>query len=537
VSKNLSTAREYLRVSDDRGGRSKSTPEQHAENVEAVADRGWTLIEPFYEDQGISASEFSLVQRPAYKQMAADLKAGRFGADVLVVWEVSRGSRQVDEWSPLLKLLADNHVLLYVSFNDKLYNPRDPGDAADVLSLAVEAQKESARTSARITRHTRSTAKKGKPHGKRLYGYDRIYDEVTRELKEVVFNQPEAEVIRRAGREVLEGKTFYSIAQAFNAEGIPPRRPSFKDHRRGLGWTSVAIRQMLEMKSYGGIRKHENLKGDIKAEYEAVWPAMFDEVTWRRLQEELARRKTTDPQGQRVRPNEHWEPKHLLAGIAVCGECGAIMRVGKQNEGRRKPLLGKNGKQLTWTRTLRGQEVVQKRWEPSRSYSTYVCVGAPGRTGFHVAVKETLLDEAIEAAVVARLSRPDVLAVLGTRDEGLDARRAELLEQIEAKKRYLADFAREAMEKGVPGLLIDQELMVRPQINALEAEVEALVRTDPMVLDLVRSNDVAGQWAQLDLAAKRRILKAVVTPVISKLDPAKRGQRGLDFERISLRWH
>lgn len=535
--KNIATAREYLRVSRDQSGRAKSPAQQHKENVRAVAARGWELVDDPYKDNDRSASRYARKQREDYSRMIDDLRRGDFKADVLVLWELSRGSRRVSEWTLLLDALADAGVKVYSTNNDKLFDPGKDGDYDDLLAAALDSQRESTKTSARIRRDVRASAAEGRPHGKKLYGYDRRYDEHTRELVEVVFNEKEAAVVREAGERVLAGETFYAIAKSLNERGVAPRRASFKDHRAGLGWTSVAIRQMLEMESYGGIRKHQSKRQGIDDRHDAIWPAMFDELTWRRLQDELSRRRTTDSNGNAIRPREQWDPKHLLTGIAVCGECGSIMRVGYQNAGRRKPLLGPDGEQLTWTRVKDGKRVVELRWEPRERYATYVCVGAPGRSGFHVAVKESLLDEAIEAAVVARLSRPDVLAALGQRDEGLDARRAELLDQIEAKRAGLDRFKAEARAKGMSHLIIDEVMVVQPEIDGLAAELESLVKTDPMVLDLVRQSDVAAAWEGLDIVAKRRVLKAVVTPVVAKMDPAKRGQRGLDLERITLRWH
>jgi hypothetical protein len=40
----------------------------------------------------------------------------------------------------------------------------------------------------------------------------------------------------------------------------------------------------------------------------------------------------------------------------------------------------------------------------------------------------------------------------------------------------------------------------------------------------------------MDLPTKRRVLRAVVSPVIARLPKEKRGRRGLDLDRITLAW-
>jgi DNA invertase Pin-like site-specific DNA recombinase len=106
-------AREYLRVSLDKSGRERSITEQHAENEAEAAERGWSLGEP-YADVG-SASRYASKARGDYAALIADLQAGRFGADVLILWESSRGSRRASEWLLLIELCAERRVKIHVT--------------------------------------------------------------------------------------------------------------------------------------------------------------------------------------------------------------------------------------------------------------------------------------------------------------------------------------------------------------------------------------------------------------------------------------
>ena len=78
-------AREYLRVSQDRDGRSKSTSQQHEENARAVAERGWKLHPQAYRDDGRSASRYARRAREGFSQLINDLATGDFDAEILVV--------------------------------------------------------------------------------------------------------------------------------------------------------------------------------------------------------------------------------------------------------------------------------------------------------------------------------------------------------------------------------------------------------------------------------------------------------------------
>ncbi len=98
---------------------------------------------------------------------------------------------------------------------------------------------------------------------------------------------------------------------------------------------------MLSTAAYGGKRLH---KGEIVSD--AVWPALIEFETWERLQALMSpksRRRTND-----------WPAAHLLAGIAICSVCGAPLRVGRQNAGKR---------------TLDDSSTVERK-----TYLTYVCL-------------------------------------------------------------------------------------------------------------------------------------------------------------------
>lgn len=107
-------ARDYLRVSLDRSGRARSLAEQHADHQRVAEERGWVLDEESYRDASVSASRYSRKSRDDFARLIADLEADRFGAQVLMIWESSRGSRRVGEWVNLLELCERRSVSIHV---------------------------------------------------------------------------------------------------------------------------------------------------------------------------------------------------------------------------------------------------------------------------------------------------------------------------------------------------------------------------------------------------------------------------------------
>jgi site-specific DNA recombinase len=104
------TAAMYARVSTT----DQSLARQYEENRAAAARYGWEVTE--YEDPGESASRFARgnggAKRKQWGKLLADLAAGRI--DVLILWEVSRGDRQLATWAQLLDTCRKHGAGIYI---------------------------------------------------------------------------------------------------------------------------------------------------------------------------------------------------------------------------------------------------------------------------------------------------------------------------------------------------------------------------------------------------------------------------------------
>ncbi|MDP9999056.1 hypothetical protein [Pseudarthrobacter sulfonivorans] len=173
---------------------------------------------------------------------------------------------------------------------------------------------------------------------------------------------------------------------------------------------------------------------------------------------------------------------------------------------------------------------------PCPFYNTYVCVGVPWKTGFHVAMRDSHLDEVVSELVLARLERPNFLAMIGERGEGTDAERRAILEEIASYQEYLDKVREEAAQKLRFDLLMDQEARIEPKIKAAQNRLEELSEMDPFVLRLLREGSVRDTWEKLELPMKRRVIRAVMTPRVNRVAPDARGQRGINHDRVDVVW-
>ena len=203
-------AREYLRVSLDRSGRERSNEEQHDDNVAAADEHGWRLGTP-YRDTG-SASRHSK-SRDDFDRLIGDLESRQFGAQLLVLWESSRGSRQVGEWVKLIELCERRGVRIAVTTHGpRIYDPANPRDRRSLLEDAVDSEYESSKMSLRIKRASAASAAAGRPHGVAPFGYRRVHDESTGKLVGQEIEPLEAAIVVEMFERIAAGDSLRGLA-------------------------------------------------------------------------------------------------------------------------------------------------------------------------------------------------------------------------------------------------------------------------------------------------------------------------------------
>jgi site-specific DNA recombinase len=499
------TGREYLRVSFQ-DGTSQSTTEQHDDNVSGAAREGIALGVP-YVDDGASASDYGTKVREGFGQLMEDLRTGAFGADILVLWESSRGSRSVGEWVDLIELLKARRVRIYVTTHGRTYDPNNARDERSLLEDAVDSQYESRKISGRVRRNKASRAAAGAPAGRTPIGYVRLYDPVTRkhtaqvpddsplipdEVRPAVLMAPR---IRDMFAALRRGESLKSIAREWEAAGIvsPVRTTRKGAVVGGKLYTAQHLRSMAFTYSYAGLRVHvphgtsgtSSRRPSPDQIFEGSWEPIVDRETFYAVQEIL-----NDPSRRTSRPGR---ANHLLTMTARCDVCGSV---------------------LTF-RTERGGELA--------------C-----RASGHVRLPKSAGDAHATALMLNVLSDDDLGGLMAERGSDMSELR-ELRAEIKAlAERY------DALADNVD---IPEELLAR-RAKALKAslttarERERELATPDALRGLIMPGaGVAERWELLTMETKRQVARILFSPaVLGYLTVTREPFRGADaVDRIKLR--
>lgn len=293
----------YCRVSDDRA-KGRSPREQEADARIVCEREGWSVTEVITDSVG--ASRYSRGARPGWKRAVHLIESGQ--VDVLVTWENSRANRDLRDYATLRDLCARQGVLW--SYSGRTHDLNDAGDRFTTGLDALLAEKETGQISDRVKRATRANAAAGRPHGRTLYGYQRVYDKHSGRLENLEPDPATAPIVRRIYDASEGGQGMDSIARTLNAEGIP--NPS------GRQWTGLAVKRVLTNQGYAGRRVH---LGEVVGA--ASWPPLIDADRFDRLQALIDARRVLRS------PNRAW----LLTGVTRCGVCKG--RVGVKRSGKR----------------------------------------------------------------------------------------------------------------------------------------------------------------------------------------------------------
>jgi site-specific DNA recombinase len=189
--------------------------------------------------------------------------------------------------------------------------------------------------------------------GRRPFGY---------ESDGVTVLESEAAAVRPAYSSLIDGVSLRQIAKRWNdAELWPPQGKRNGDISR---WDGGTVSRCLRKPRYAGLRAHE---GVIIGE--AVWPPLVDIDTWHTAQAIMNNPTRRPPRGD----------QKLLTGVAVCGICGGPVHAGGGAPGR----------------------------------GVYRCAATQG----HFSRKRLPVDEFVSEVMIARLSRPDAIALFSSPKE------------------------------------------------------------------------------------------------------------------------
>ena len=467
------TAREYLRVSAEG---ERSIPEQRQDNKRAADREGFALGTP-YQDQG-SASRYATKGRDGYDRLMGELTSGQFGAEVLMLWESSRGSRRVGEWVTLIELCEDRGVRIYVTTHSRLYDPGNPRDRRSLLEDAVDSEYESAKISGRTLRGLNANARDGKPHGICPFGFKRDY--VTLKGKLVPVRQyahpDEAPLVVELFTRTRAGHSFRAIARDWAAKGITGRR--------GKTISPETMRDLALNVAYIGLR---STKGTT---VEASWERLVSDELFYEVQAMLA-------EPSRFTGNSG-APRHEFTGAVVCDVCSGPITVSYK-----------------------------------RDTAAYVCKGKGC-----VRVDKAGVDEILTRVVVAHLNRPD--AYEDSSDDGNDSQAAALRDQLAKGRADLREMEEAKSETLAEARILARSVeRLEGKIKELEDQVRELSRPTALSTLFRPGGNVTTRWLRTPVSAQRAIAALLFTPTMLgqvrlTRSPAP-GKRGDLIERVEFR--
>lgn len=485
----------YTRVSKDkREGR--SVAEQETECRRDVERESWDLV-GVYSDNNVSASRYSTKERPDWLRFMKALRAGQI--DIIVFWEMSRGTRHRREWAELAEVAEDRG--LFICVRGRIYDATDPHDMAYLDNLVSRGVEESGETRDRIMRTVKSTAEKGRPHAQPPFGLRSEYDPETGALIAWVPDEfpwgPEdeaetpASLVRQAAKDVLAGVKPHTVVAGWNRRRIPGPK--------GGQWSAESLVQLLRRPSLMGKRAYH---GAIIQE--GGWAGLISPADFWALQKILTPKDAAQVRaGGRSRDAD---AVHLCSGIAKCGVCGARMG------------FGMNG-----------------------GVASYQCKGlyAGAPQGCTSRATHTL-EEHVRLLVIAEFSMPDVLARFQPKapcEEELAAYEDEL-----AELRAEVEAARESASRTGPGRLpVSTLLRIEAGLGPRIEELEAMLRPEavnPMAVELADPDPavVADRWERWSVPQRRTALRSFTTSV-RVLPVGRIGRRKLaPDESVEILW-
>jgi DNA invertase Pin-like site-specific DNA recombinase len=457
----MTTAAIYILISQDATGQRAGVRRQ-LQDCRALADRlGWQVIEPPFDDNDQSAYNGT---RPGFERLLTAVKHGQ--VDAIICWHPDRLYRRMADLQRLVEI-TDRGVEIRTCNGGDLDLSNATGKMLARIVGSV-AEMDSEHKAERQRRANIQRAETGSWwSSQRCFGY----------TQQGEIEPREANLIRRAACDVLDGKSLRAIAREWNAGGI--------SSTRGAAWNTSRLKRLLCNPRYAALRTYRG-----KVTGPGNWKEILDADTHAGLLAVLR-----DPsRGGAV----SYERKYIGSHRYLCGVCGAVMHhtAATHSDGR--------------------------------SFSRYQCTAAA-----HLSRSQPELDSYIEMVVLAVLADEERLhkILADKRDEvdvgELRTRRAALAAQRDELATLFADGV-------LDGPAVRREsAKLSAKIAGIDAALAEQARRNPVV-DLVKDGPemVEKYWAALSPDLKGKIIDEMCTVVVN---PSPRG-RYFRPECIAIEW-
>ncbi|MCM4080422.1 recombinase family protein [Paractinoplanes hotanensis] len=448
----------YLRISQDRTGQELGVDRQREDCVALIRSRGDQLVGEFVDNDTPAKG---VGKRDEYARLLEAVQRGEI--DRIYVWSQGRLWRNRVERAQGFEILRDARVSLVQVKGPEV----DMTTAMGRMIAGIIGEFDTGENeikSERQVREARQRADRGlPPTGRRAFGYDGV------ELVE-----GEAQAVRDAYSQLLDGKTLTSIAAGLTAAGWTTTV--------GKPWNTTGLRSMLLNPRYAGQRWH---LGEYRGA--GAWPALVDEATF-----EAARSILSTP-GRR--PAGDNALRWLGSGYYLCGRCTA---------------------DVAMKATYRG---IVSRGTQARIYKCPACsitrVAEP-------------VDHYVTLVVLERLRRPDLADLL--------AAPAADLRPLQEEAKQLRDRRKAVPRLFALGTLTEAEAAeTRQIIDDRLAEIRATFAgagRKPALGEVLDADDPGQAW--LDLGNVRRQQSVLRELMTVRLLPVGPGRKPFDPSTVDI---
>ncbi|MFK4436612.1 recombinase family protein [Paenibacillus sp. RC21] len=311
----------YCRVSTDSEEQKESYTNQVNHYTQYIQNNlEWEMAD-IYADEGITGT--STKNRTHFNRMIQDARNGKL--DLILVKSISRFARNTLD---LLKYVRELKSLgVAVFFERENINTLDTTGEVLLTILSSLAQDESRN----ISENSRWGILRGFQNGKvfcnttRFLGYDKD------EHRELVINEPEAEIVRRIYEEYLDGKSYQAIARGLMRDHI-------KTVTGGDTWWDSSITLILtNEKYYGALLQQKTVTVDFLThkrvrnkgqEQQYLIEDNHEPIVSKELFEAVQKEKEwrAKLKGNVMGDSKRYSSKYALSSKVYCGCCGAIFK-------------------------------------------------------------------------------------------------------------------------------------------------------------------------------------------------------------------
>jgi DNA invertase Pin-like site-specific DNA recombinase len=474
----------YTRISEDKTGQKAGVTRQLEDCEALAASLNWDVVERF-SDNDISA--YNGKRRPGFEDLLDAIESG--AVDALLVWHTDRLHRGMKDLERFIEIAEPAGISVKTVQAGELDLSTSAGRMMARI-LGSVARQESEHHGERRARACVQKAGLGVwETANRPFGY-------TPEGEPL---EPEAQAIRDAVADVLDGKSIQQVAREWNAAGLRTTatgrtyRQNGKTYTVEGTWRAPRVRRVLVNPRYAGLKVHRGKvvqkedRNGVRKPVKGRWTRLITPATHERLVAYL-----TDP--DRITTTS-WERRYPGSGVYRCAVCGGPMK----------------------------SDVSGGRKGPKRH--AYTC-----RRFGHLTRDATHLDDHVANAILERLSRADAhLLIAPARGDNvgtLQDKRAEWVSKLDT----LVDLLDDGTLDGPRAR--ERAAEYRAEISAIDRKLAALTRVSPAARLMASGEDLRARWETMDATLRSQVIDELVWVEVK---PAKRG-RGFDYTSVDITW-